>query len=191
MSTVMASSPKPHCITVDEYHRMAEVGLLASDSRVELIEGEIIDMPPIGPPHSAVVARLDRLVQLAVGDRALIRIQDPVRLDSRSEPQPDLALLKPRDDWYSRSHPAPAHVLLLIEVGNASAQFDRDVKAPLYARHAIPEVWLVDLDQMQLGILRSPLEGAYTEVSYTASPGIIPIPGLRGVSVDLSRLLSL
>jgi Uma2 family endonuclease len=107
----MSSAPRKHLITVDEYYRMAEVGLLAPDARVELIEGEIIDMVPIGIPHARAVSHLARLFTLAVGDRAIVRPQLPVRLSHRSEPEPDIAVLAPRADEYGRAHPVPADVL--------------------------------------------------------------------------------
>ena len=138
MSVAMEDWPRRHRITVDEYLRMAESGSFAPDARVELIDGEIIHVPPIGPSHSAVVSRLARLFFQSIPAQGHVRVQLPVRLDRYSEPQPDLALLRARDDDYSRSHPSPSDVLLLIEVSHSSLTFDRNVKIPLYARHRIP-----------------------------------------------------
>lgn len=129
--------------TVDEYHRMAEVGILHEDDRVELVEGEIVEMTPIGSRHFACVLELTRLVGGQIGDEVRLSIQNPVRLGERLEPQPDVALLKARD--YAGSLPGPEDVLLLIEVSDTSISYDRDVKLPLYARAGIPEVWIVDL----------------------------------------------
>ena len=109
-----------HRITVDEYYRMAEVGLLAADARVELIEGEILDMPPIGSRHAGVVSLLDRLLSRAAGDEAIVRVQLPLRLTNASEPQPDLALVKPRSDYYSTRHPTAADTLLVVEVSQTT-----------------------------------------------------------------------
>ncbi|HTQ36251.1 MAG TPA: Uma2 family endonuclease [Steroidobacteraceae bacterium] len=189
MNTLMAGAPRKHLITVDEYYRMAEVGLLAPDARVELIEGEIIDMVPIGSRHARAVAHLDRLFTIAVGKHALVRSQGPVRLNRRSEPEPDLALLKPRDDEYGRSHPGPSDVLLIIEVSDTTLDYDRNVKLPLYARHGIPEVWIVDLQHDQLLICRSPRDGRYIDCSSLPEPGRTGIAALTGIEVDLSRLL--
>jgi len=115
--------PKRHLINVAEYHRMSEVGLLAPDARVELIEGQVIDMAPIGSAHAGVVNYLTRFLVGAIADRAVVSVQQPVRLDFRSEPQPDVALLKPRPDLYRKSHPTPAEVYLLIEVKRLYAGF--------------------------------------------------------------------
>ena len=179
-----------HRLTVDEYYRMAEVGLLARDARVELIDGEVIDLAPIGSRHAAVVDALTNLLPAAVGQRAIVAVQRPVRLDRRSEPQPDIALLKPRASYYAAAHPGPSDALLLIEVSDTSLRFDREIKLPLYARFAIPEVWLVDLGGRQLQRARAPVDGQYTDVSYLAG-GIIEIDQLPGAPIDLSFMLSL
>jgi Uma2 family endonuclease len=134
-----------HRFTADEYHQMAEAGVLRDDDRVELIEGEIVDMTPIGSRHGAVVDRLNRTLVRGCGDRAIVRIQGSIRLGLHSEPQPDVALLRPRPDFYETAVPGPESVLLLIEVADASLPYDRTVKLALYARAGIREVWLVDL----------------------------------------------
>ncbi|HTQ37266.1 MAG TPA: Uma2 family endonuclease [Steroidobacteraceae bacterium] len=190
MNTLMESLPRRHRITVDEYYRMAEVGLLAPDARVELIDGEIIDMAPIGVDHSSVVGHLEDLFHEAVGRHGLVRAQSVVRLDRRSEPQPDIAVLVRRADYYRRAHPTPADVLLLIEVSDSTLRYDRDVKVPLYARHGIPEVWIVDLRNGQLHLHRSAEGGQYRDCSGTDHPGLTPIAALPGVAVDLSGLFA-
>lgn len=190
MSSLMEGWPRRHRITVDEYYRMAEVGLLAPDARVELIDGEIIDMAPVGADHSSVVSDLNYLFVPAVGDRGIVRIQSPVRLDRSSEPQPDVAVLAPRDHRFRRVHPAPADVLLLIEVSDSTLRYDRDVKVPLYARHGIPEVWIVDLQNGELRTYRSPEGGGYIEQATTQKPGVMHIAALPGVVVDLAGILS-
>ena len=116
MSAVMNDWILRHRITVDEYYRMAEVGILPPGARVELIEGEIIDMAPIGSGHGGTVSQLNRLLHEAVGDRAYVLPQLVVRLSDISEPQPDLALIKPRADFYKKKHPGPADTFLIIEV---------------------------------------------------------------------------
>jgi Uma2 family endonuclease len=190
MNTLMESWPRPHRITVDEYHRMAEVGLLAPDARVELIEGEIIDMAPIGLDHNSVVTQLADLFYTATGQSALVQTQGVVRLDRRSEPQPDIAILKRREDYYRRAHPAPVDVLLLVEVSDSTLRYDRDVKVPLYARHGIPELWIVDLQDPQLLFHRSPQGGRYLEQGAMGNPGVTPIGALPGAAVDLSEVLA-
>ena len=190
MSSMMEGWPRRHRISVDEYYRMAEVGLLAPDARVELIDGEIIDMAPIGTDHGSVVSDLTHLFVHAVGERAIVRIQNPVRLDRSSEPQPDVAVLAPRDHRYRHAHPAPADVLLLIEVSDSTLRYDRDVKVPLYARHGIAEVWIVDLKNGELRTYRLPEGGSYADQKTTKQPGVMQIAALPGVSVDLAGILA-
>jgi Uma2 family endonuclease len=185
----METWPRRHRITVDEYYRMAEAGLLAPDARVELIEGEIFDMAPIGVDHNGAVNQLSHLFNQAVGNLAIVQIQGVVRLDRSSEPQPDLALLAPRADFYRRAHPSPADVLLLIEVSDSTLRHDRDVKVPLYARHGIPEVWIVDLQNQELLLFRSPADGTYLDYRAAKQPGVTSVAALPGVEVDLTGLL--
>ena len=186
MGTPMESWLPRHRITVDEYYRMAEVGLLAENARVELIEGEIIDMAPIGSRHAAAVRRLTELLQRAAGDRATVSVQAPVRLNRASEPQPDVAVLKRRNDFYAERHPAPGDVLLIIEVSDTTLRYDLEVKVPLYARHGVPEVWVVDLKGGRLHFFRSPEEGKYKQVSSSADPRVREVAELPGVRIDLS-----
>jgi Uma2 family endonuclease len=127
--------------TIDEYHRMGEAGVLSEDDRVELLDGEIVQMTPIGAPHASCVDRLNALLARRLGKSAIVRVQNPIILDRRSEPQPDLALLAPRSDFYSGAHPRPRDVLLAIEVMDASRGYDRTLKLSLYARAELREVW--------------------------------------------------
>ncbi|MDR7555609.1 MAG: Uma2 family endonuclease [Armatimonadota bacterium] len=145
--------------TVDEYHRMAEAGILSEDDRVELIEGEIVDMTAIRGSHLDCVNRLTRLLVTRVGARADVSVQNPIRLDRYSEPQPDLALLHPRP--YAPDLPGPRDVFLLVEVADTSAAYDRQVKVPLYARAGILEVWLVDLEGQAVEVYREPAPAGY------------------------------
>src|ERR671938_544657 len=133
------------CFSVDEYYRMGEAGILTEDDRVELIEGEIIEMSPIGSRHAACVNRLNTLLGRHLRQTAIVSVQNPIRLDAYSEPEPDVALLRPRADYYESGHPTPADALLIVEVADTSADYDRIIKLPLYAKAGIPEAWLVDL----------------------------------------------
>jgi Uma2 family endonuclease len=151
---------------ITEYYRMAETGILSEDDRVELIEGEIIKMAPIGSRHAGCVSRLNTLFNRLVSETTLVSVQNPVRLSDFSEPQPDISLLKVRDDFYSNSHPTPADVLLIIEVSDTSLDYDRNIKIPLYAASLIPEVWLVNLIKDIVEIYREPRDGMYREVRY-------------------------
>ena len=179
--------PRPR-VSVEEYYRMAEVGLLAPDARTELIEGEVIEMPGIGSPHASTVYRLHSRLAAALGDSAQVRVEQPVRLDDYSEPQPDLTVVLPREDSYWARHPGAADMLLAIEVSQSSLHQDRNSKIPLYARHRVPEVWLMDLEHYRIHFFRSLRDGTYTDVSFTDNPAAVALSALPGVTVDLSGL---
>jgi Uma2 family endonuclease len=150
-----------HRLTVDGYYRMAEAGILPPGQRTELIDGEVIDMAPIGTRHAAMVARLGRLLEKAAGTRFQLRSQSPLRLGDCSEPEPDLLLVAARDDFYADAHPTPADVKLLIEVADTTLRYDTQIKLPLYARHGVPEVWVFDLEAHRLHRWRQPQGEAY------------------------------
>ncbi len=141
----VARSPTAYRFTVKDYHRMAEADVFPPDDRVELIDGEVLRMAPIGSRHAACVKRLARHFMCRVAERAIVGVQDPIQLSDLSEPQPDVALLRPRDDYYASGHPLPADVFLVIEVGELSDESDRATKLPLYLASGVPEVWVVDL----------------------------------------------
>jgi Uma2 family endonuclease len=185
-----AREPRRHRLTVEDYYRMGEVGILAPDARVELIEGEIIDMAPIGSPHVATVLYLDRILQAAVRDRALVLVQAPIMLDDYTAPQPDIALLTPRSDYYRSALAVPRDVLLIVEVAQSSLRYDRGTKLPLYAHHAIPEVWLIDAAKPALTRYREPAGGAYTRIDEPDLRAAIEISMLPDLQIDLSRLLA-
>jgi Uma2 family endonuclease len=177
-----------HRLTVQAYYRMGEAGVLEPDARVELIDGEIIDMSPIGSVHASLVNRLTRMLISAVGDRAIVQIQGPLTLDEHTQLQPDLALLKPRSDYYRDAVPGAADVLLVVEVADTSLEKDRSVKLPLFAAHGVPEAWLVDVPDRLVGIYREP-EGALYRSQSIASPGKVELSQLSGVLLDLGGLL--
>ena len=154
--------------TADEYQRMGQAGIFAEDDRVELIDGEIYAMTPIGPAHAAAVNRTIAALMRAMGNHAIVSPQNPVRLDFFNEPQPDLVLLRPREDFYRSALPQPADVLLVIEIADSSLRYDRDVKAPLYARHGIVEYWLVDLASSTVTSYSSPEGATYRSVAVHA-----------------------
>ena len=147
---------------------MGDAGVFAPDARLELIEGEIVEMAPIGSRHAGAVNVLTQLLVRLAGERAVVAVQNPVIIGDRSVPQPDLALLKPRADSYSGAHPTPSEVLLVIEVADATLAFDIGTKVPLYARHGIPEVWVVDLQERALRVFRDPSASGYRR-SFTAA----------------------
>ena len=148
--------------TVDDYYQMAEAGIIGDQERVELIDGEVVIMSPIGRRHSACVSAATQALVLAGGTNVIVQPQGPVRLDRFNEPQPDLMLLRPRPDFYASQHPGPDDVLLVVEIADSSLRYDRDVKAPLYAAWGVPEYWLADLKHNLLMRYSTPMEGAFT-----------------------------
>lgn len=173
---------------VGEYYRLAEAGILREGDRVELIEGEIVQMVPIGSGHSGAVNALTYLLMRAAGERATVTAQSPLRLSDSSEPMPDAMLLKPRTDFYRGGHPTAADVLLLIEVAQSSLRYDRGVKLPLYARHGVPEVWIVDLAGRVVEVHRARGADGYAEsTSHAAGAMLEPalLPGLRVAAADI------
>ena len=181
-----AELPRRHRLTVADYYRMAEVGILDPEARVELIDGD--DMAPPGSPHAATVHYLTEVLVRAAEGRATVLVQNPVRLSDFSEPQPDLALLRRRDDFYRERHPRADDVLLIVEIAATSLRFDRETKLPLYARHGIAEMWLVDLGSRRLSRYRAPQNGSYTIGDDSDLGTTLEISALPEVAVNLQRL---
>lgn len=179
----------PGKITVDEYYEMARVGLLDPDARVELIEGEIVAMAPIGTPHGYVVDVLSDRLREAVHGRAHIRVQGALRLSNRTELQPDVSVLKLPSAQYRRKQASASDALLVIEVSDTTLRKDLHVKIPLYARYGVSEVWIVDLEKSCLRFYRSLVDGQYQQVSVIADPRTAPVPGLVDSDIDLAGLL--
>lgn len=190
MSSMAENLLTRHRLTVSDYYRMGEVGILRPDARVELIEGEIIDMAPIGSRHSGTVERVAAVLRRAVGERAMVRSQQPVALDEHSEPEPDIAVVLPRDDYYTSAHPKPSDVLLVIEVAETSLSYDREIKIPLYARHGIVETWIVDLEGRRVLRYRSPRSGVYVHKEALHIDRPFAVEALERVEVDLSALFA-
>jgi Uma2 family endonuclease len=190
MIAVMQSDlVRRHRLTVEEYFRMAEVGLLAPDSRVELIEGEIFDMAPIGNQHGGFTAWLHRRLLRDLGESISVWDQVTLPLGRFSAPEPDLTILKYRKDEYRGKSPSPDDVLLIVEVSQSSLRHDRSLKLPLYAQHKIPEVWILDVQGRQIQFFCNPEAGHYTHASFTPTPGRVSLQALPGVTVDLTGLL--
>ena len=175
-------------LTVSDYHRMGDAGILTEHDRVELIEGALVTMAPIGSDHSGMVNTLTRLLVRAVGDRGIVAVQNPVRLDDLSEPQPDFAILRPRGDDYRRSIPTPSDVLLIIEVANSSLAYDRAIKRALYARHDIPEFWIVNLKDQEVEICRAPSGGTWAEIFLAGHDAMLEPVLLPGVAIPVAAL---
>ena len=151
-------------LNVSQYHQMSEAGIFSENDKVELINGEIIEMSPIGRRHTACVNRLNSVFSQLLGKKVIVAVQNPILLNNLSEPEPDIALLKPRTDFYESGHPQPEDIFLLIEVADSSIEYDRDVKIPLYASSGITEVWLVDIYQQVIIVYRYPSENGYRDI---------------------------
>jgi len=194
MATIPLTTPSRHLITVDAFHRMGETGILGPADRVELIDGEIIDMSPIGALHAAIVDLLARHFARRTGESVFIRCQNPLRLDDVNEPEPDLVILRPRADFYATAHPGPADAMLVIEVADTSLAYDLGVKVPLYARHGIPEVWVIDAATRRTRVFRQPVGNGYTHEASVephdplSCPGVADDAGKR-LLVELAQLL--
>ena len=151
----------PKRFNVEEFRKMTEVGILPEESGWEVIDGYLIDKMSIGSKHASTVKRLNRIFTNLVGNEAIISIQDPIRVDEYNEPEPDVALLKSRKDFYAESHPTPQDVLLLIEVSDSTVEFDREIKKTLYAKAEVAEFWLVNLKENTVECYSSPKNGNY------------------------------
>lgn len=181
--------PTAHRFTVEEYYQMAETGILQPDARVELLDGEIIDMAPIGPFHGGTVNSLNRLLAERAKGRWLVVVQNPVRLGARSEPQPDFMLVKPVADDYKSRHPVPEDVYLLIEVAESSLTYDRNRKIPAYGRAAIPEVWIINLVEQNIEVFREPHYTGYASVQKFGSGHTIAPQAFPDVRIEIAALL--
>ena len=184
------TGPIRHLWTVDEFQRMGETGFLDPEARLELIEGELFEMAPIGSFHAGTVGILNRLFMRSVAGTQVVYVQNPIVLGDDSEPQPDIVLLRPRADYYLGAHPRAGDVLLLIEVSDSTVQFDRKTKVPLYARHGIPEVWLLDVNAGEMTVYLEPAEGQYRLIrkptrAEAVSPTLVP-----AVAISLAEVLA-
>ena len=175
--------------TVEQYHKMAESGILTENDRVELIQGEVIEMSPIGRRHASCVARLTRLFTLRLGETAIVWPQNPIELDDTSEPQPDLTLLQPRPDFYESGHPQPEDIFLIVEVADTTAKFDRGVKIPLYAKDNIAEVWLVDINQQCIEVYRQPSPTGYKNVQTFPLGQTLSIQAFPDIEITVDQVL--
>lgn len=172
-----------------QYHQMNQSSILTEDDRVELINGEIIEMSPIGTKHTSCVRRLISLLSKLLAELAIIDVQNPITLNNLSEPQPDITLLKPRADFYENSHPQPQDIFLLIEVADSSIEYDREVKIPLYANSGISEVWLVDINEQIIIVYRYPNENNYNQITTFRRGEKISIQAFPEVALVVDEIL--
>ncbi len=189
MSAIL-QHPQRHPVTAEEFLRMDRAGVFAPQVRLELIEGEIVEMAPIGSPHAGRVNTLTRLFVQRAADRAVVSVQGPIVVSERSIPQPDLALLRPRADDYSDSSPTAAETLLAVEVADTTLAFDLGTKVPLYARAGIPEVWVVDVNERAIRVFRDPSASGYRTSFTAAGAGRISAGALPEVWLEPRELFS-
>ena len=189
MATMPAPAITKRRFSVREYDLMVDVGILSPRDRVELIDGEIVQMAAMGSYHAGCVLYLSTAFSQMLGQRAFVNVQSPVRLSERSEPEPDVALLRPRADFYRDAHPRPADVMLIVEVSHSTVEYDRDVKTPLYAEAGIPEIWLVNLDEDFIDGLSDPDGAGYrTARRYVRGERIAPAL-LPDAALEVSEIL--
>jgi Uma2 family endonuclease len=178
-----------HRFNVKEYYRMAETGVFPPNARVELLDGRIIDMSPIGPFHGDVTTYLTEIFAAASKGRWRTRVQNPVRLDEHSEPQPDLVLAKPMADAYRRRHPGPEDVYLLIEVSDTTLEADQEEKLPAYGRAGVAEVWIVNLNELTVEIYREPTFTGYGSKTVLRAGDLAKPLAFPDAAVDVAELL--
>ena len=182
------ATPARHRFTVEEYEALSRLEEFWDGPRLELVEGEIVEMTPIGPDHASCVMRLNAHFAAQLGDRGVVNVQNPLRLGDLSEPQPDVTILRPPLERYRHRQPEADDVLLLVEVSNSSLQFDRQQKVPLYARHGVAEVWVVDLTGEAVEIHREPGPEGYGVLERqvrgeTLAPAAFPEAGLAAEQI--------
>lgn len=189
MAIQIQSQIQKRLFKVGEYHRMAEAGILTEDDRVELIRGEIVQVSPIGSRHAACVDRFTQNLVPQVIGRAIVRVQSPIQVSEDSEPQPDLVLLKLQPDFYATRHPQPDDVLLVVEVADTTAEFDRNVKIPLYGQAGIPESLLVDLGTELIEDYQDPSPHGYRTVRIFRPGESITLSTLPNVTLAVDDIL--
>jgi len=185
--TPSATGLRRHKLSLDDYHRLGEAGVLGEDSRVELFKGELIDLAPIGSMHAGIVAQLNRVLSRGVAE-GIVQVQNPVSIGDESELQPDLCVLRQRKDFYKHALPTGQDVLLLIEVSDTTLAYDRDHKVPLYAQGGVPEVWLVNIPETVVEVFASPTPQGYSQISVKGPGDVLSSDRLPGISIEVSTL---
>ena len=189
-AATLTSTPTRHRFTVAEYYALADAGILSENDRVELLDGDIIHMPPIGDWHAASVDQFNHLMLPPLQGRAIVRVQGPTHLNDISEPQPDVLLLRWRDDFYREGHPGPTHILLLIEISDTSVDYDRNTKLSAYARAGIPEVWIVSRQDRRIEAYTSPSGGAYSNVIHASPTETIAPQAFPDVTLEVGQFFT-
>jgi Uma2 family endonuclease len=175
-------------LTVDDYHRMIETGIIHEGEHIELISGQIFNMAAKGTRHTVANTELVSELLLLLGRRAKVRCQDPITLPNNSEPEPDVVIARLREDNYTNSHPAPADIILVVEVADSTLSFDRNTKAPLYAAAGISEYWIVNLVEDRLEIYSQPEGSIYTNTQIILPPRLANLPNFPEITLDLTTI---
>ncbi len=176
---------------VEEFHKMTELGILPEESGWEIVDGYLIDKMSIGSKHASTVKRLNRILTKLVKDNAIVSVQDPIRLDDYNEPEPDIALLKPREDFYSKNHPLPQEILLLIEVSDSTIEYDRKIKKTLYAKAGITEFWIINLQDDTLEFYSQPKNGNYRLARILESGETLKLNSIENLTLTINEILGL
>ena len=176
-------------LTVEEYHKMGEAGVISTDEEVELIEGQIIEKPMKGTSHSAVNKYLEKLLESCLGDAALVRVQDPVKLDNYSEPEPDIAVVKPDDFYYATHHPTPPEIYLIVEIADTTLKRDTEFKAKVYAKAGINYYWVLDITNRQLYAFREPTPTGYQNQQILSDDATISPVAFPNVTININEML--
>lgn len=175
-------------LTVKEYHQMVEAGILGEDDPIELLNGQLIHMSPVGSNHAACVEKIDELLKYLLRGKALVRSQNPITLSDLSEPEPDIAVVLKKDNYYADRHPIPGEVLLVIEVADSSLEKDRQAKLPLYAQAQIPEYWIVNLEKREIEVYQTPRQDQYRSRHIYLPEDEMSLPPF-GVTIAVEALL--
>ena len=186
---VTTTPVRPRRFTTSEFHKMVEAGILPEESGWEVIDGYLIDKMTIGSRHASVVKRLNKVLSNLLGDRYIIGIQDPIHIDDFNEPEPDISVLRSRDDFYSESHPGPDDVVLAIEISDTSANYDRNVKLSLYAKAGLAEVWLIDAANGCVEQFSSPVAGQYVTLTRYCSDETLHSVSISELAIEIDTIL--
>ncbi len=187
--TIATANVRKHLTDIKEWQKLGEANIFPPDSRLELIDGEILEMAPIGFNHSGHVIRLTHFLSTLVFGKAIVSVQNPLQLGDLSEPEPDFMLLKPNDDFYCSRHPNADDVLLLIEVADSSLSFDQNQKLRLYANHHIPEYWLMNLNDACVEVYRQPHGDCYGEKTTLRVGDSIALSQLDSITINMNDIL--
>ncbi len=186
----VSSAIVPKRFRVEDFRRMTEVGILPEESGWEIIDGFLIDKMTIGSRHPSTVKRMNRKLMRLLGDNAIISVQDPIHIDDYNEPEPDIALLKPREDFYAESHPAPQDVLLLVEVSDSTVEYDREIKKSIYAKAEIAEFWLVNLKESTIECYTQPKNGNYRLAQIFETGEMVQSKTIENLKLKVKEILA-